>query len=187
MEGLEAPAIGLPQRLDVGRAVGGPGERRLAAVVKQKIGDQPGMTPVSVRKRVDPHEAVVKPHRGLSWVLAVFQPESSISASLGELWRNVVGRHPDVLFSPAKAARPAPDLLEHPAMKSDEPSDVQELVAQGLAAKSPPQGLGDVGLLELVEVSPVERGEAKAPELIGIQRRLPDPCAKPPQRIRPQR
>src|SRR5450432_1547567 len=76
------------------------------------------MSAVSIRKKVNQNQAVMKPHCDLvGGISVVFNPEVCISEQCDQHFSHLRNWNPDGFFGLAKIARPLPRLIKHPVVK----------------------------------------------------------------------
>ena len=76
---MEGRNICCAKLADIGETTAAPAERLTAEPLDQKIGDQPRMTPVAVRKGMDGDEPVVQPDSDFVWWIGIeFHPKAHV-------------------------------------------------------------------------------------------------------------
>ncbi len=76
------------------------------------------MSPISIWKKVNQHQPVMKPDRDLvSAVSIIFYPVIGIAEQCGQHFSHLLNLNPNGFFSLAIDSRPFPRLIKHPAVE----------------------------------------------------------------------
>lgn len=123
---LEVSRIGGSKRVDVcassltrrAQPLILPVERRPAVLPQQQVAPQTRMTPITVGKRVDLNEPVVKTnHDFIGWERLLMDPECAIVHEFSNLGRDRRPAHADIFVREAITAGPLPGPIEHAPVK----------------------------------------------------------------------
>jgi hypothetical protein len=114
------------------------------------------MPSVSVRERVNPNEAMVKPHRELVWFVGpVLPPITRIFDEISDFLANRELIYTDVLVGRSDPPRPSPDRAEHSLVQLVEEllgENVDGLLPKDGTALGPFQPRLDIGFLQLIQL-----------------------------------
>ena len=89
----------------------------LAMVHGQNVTKQSSVTPISVRPRMDRHEAVMNAHRNLvDREGLVCKPVSRVVEEIARRTRELVNRQTEIALRNTKLSRPSPGTIEHLTM-----------------------------------------------------------------------
>src|SRR5450432_1532405 len=135
------------------------------------------MSAVSIRKKVNQNQAVMKPHCDLvGGISVVFNPEVCISEQCDQHFSHLRNWNPDGFFGLAKVARPLPCLIKHPVVKF---SDV--FIREGSGSLDIPPGESpsppsqDGLALPLIQFFPGGQVGNQVTQFLWCERRVPVP------------